>query len=74
MKCNVAGLVSICIFAAMVLVMLSSSPCLWFGTEDSLYSRNPRDINLDMRMNDPALLDDTNLDKVRTTIADLVLT
>ena len=70
MKRNGAGLASICIIATMVLVMLSSTTCLWFGAEDSLYSRYPRDINLDMRMNDPAQLDDANLNQVRAAIAD----
>ena len=70
MKRNGAGLASICIIATMVLVMLSSTTCLWFGAEDSLYSRYPREINLDMRMNDPAQLDDANLNQVRAAIAD----
>ena len=74
MKRNGAGLASICIIATMVLVMLSSTTCLWFGAEDSLYSRYPREINLDVRMNDPAQLDDANLDPVRAMIADFAST
>lgn len=74
MKRNGAGLASICVIATMVLVMLSSTTCLWFGAEDSLYSRYPREINLDMRMNDPAQLDDANLDRVRAKIADFAPT
>ncbi|MBQ6120917.1 MAG: FtsX-like permease family protein [Clostridia bacterium] len=73
MKRNGAGLASICIIATMVLVMLSSTTCLWFGAEDSLYSRYPREINLDMRMNDPMQLDDANLDPVRAAVADFAL-
>ena len=45
MKRNGAGLASICILATMVLVMLSSTTSLYFGTEDSLHERYPRDIN-----------------------------
>lgn len=70
MKRNGAGLASICIIATMVLVMLSSTTCLWFGAEDSLLSRYPREMNLDVHLNDPSQLNDTNLDKFRTTIAD----
>ena len=44
MKRNGAGLASICILATMVLVMISSTSCLYFGAEDSLHSRYPRDI------------------------------
>ena len=36
MKRNGAGLASICILYTMVLVMLSTTVCLYLGTEDSL--------------------------------------
>ena len=39
MKRNGAGLASICILATMVLVMLSSTTCLYSGIEDSLRTR-----------------------------------
>lgn len=45
MKRNGAGLASICILATMVLVMLSSTASLYFGAEDMLNSRYPRQIN-----------------------------
>ena len=44
MKRNGAGLASICILATMVLVMISSTSCLYFGAEDSLKERYPRDV------------------------------
>ncbi|MDO4516704.1 MAG: ABC transporter permease [Bacillota bacterium] len=44
MKRNGAGLASICILATMVLVMLTGSACLYFGSEDALRTRYPRDI------------------------------
>lgn len=47
MKRNGAGLASICILSTMVLVMLSSTVCLYAGMEDSLHIRYPRDINLE---------------------------
>ncbi len=65
MKRNGAGLASICVIATMVLVLLSATACLWFGTEDSILNQYPREINLDVRMNDAAQLNDANLDRVR---------
>lgn len=50
MKRNGAGLASICILATMVLVMLSSTASLYFGSEDSLRTSYPRDINLSFVM------------------------
>lgn len=44
MKRNGAGLASICILATMVLVMLTGSGCLFFGSEDALRARYPRDV------------------------------
>ena len=41
MKRNGAGLASICILYTMVLVMLSTTVCLYLGTEDSLRTRYP---------------------------------
>lgn len=48
MKRNGAGLASICILSTMVLVMLSSTACLYIGTEDSLRTRYPRNLNVDV--------------------------
>lgn len=44
MKRNGAGLASICILLTMVFVMISSSGSLFFGKEDSLRARYPRDM------------------------------
>lgn len=52
MKRNGAGLASICILATMVLVMLSSTTSLYFGSEDSLRSSYPREQNLKFYMRD----------------------
>lgn len=43
MKRNGAGLASICIICTMVLVMISSTVCLFFGGEDTIKKRYPRD-------------------------------
>lgn len=68
MKRNGAGLASICVIATMVLVMLSSTTCMWFGAEDATLSRYPREINLTVRMNEPAQLNDANLERFRAAI------
>lgn len=44
---NGAGLASICILLTMVLVMLSSTSCLYFGAEESLHVRYPNQISVD---------------------------
>ena len=47
MKRNGAGLATICILSTMVLVMLSTTVCLYAGTESSLRSRYPRNVVVD---------------------------
>ncbi|MCI6957940.1 MAG: ABC transporter permease [Candidatus Faecousia sp.] len=46
MKRNGAGLASICILSTMVLVMMLGCGSLYFGAEDSLLARYPREINM----------------------------
>lgn len=45
MKRNGASLATICILSTMVLVMISSTLCLYVGKEDSINTRYPRDID-----------------------------
>ncbi len=47
MKRNGAGLGSICILSTIVLVMISSTFCLYIGEEDSLRKQYPRNIAID---------------------------
>ncbi len=68
MKRNGAGLASICILATMVLVMISSTATLFFGTEDSINSRYPRDINMDYRFAEASDMNDENIDILRSNI------
>ena len=70
MKRNGAGLASICVIATMILVMLSSTACLWFGSEDSLLVSYPRDIDIIVHMFRPGYLEDENLDPIREEIAE----
>ena len=46
MKRNGAGLASICILSTMVLVMMLGAGSLYFGAEDSLKTRYPKDISV----------------------------
>ena len=61
MKRNGAGLASICILATMVLVMMASTTCLYFGEESAINMRYPRDINLEFRVSEAAALSDNNI-------------
>lgn len=54
MKRNGAGLASICILCTMVLVMVSSTVCLYMGAEDSLKKQYPRDVMVNIIVKDMA--------------------
>lgn len=63
MKRNGAGLASVCVLATMVLVMISSTACLLFSTENSISIRYPRDIALSTGFTSLDEIDDDNLKK-----------
>lgn len=65
MKRNGAGLASICILATMVLVMISSTTCLYFGTEDALDRRYPRDVQARITLGDIDGLTDGTVELIR---------
>lgn len=46
MKQNAVGLSNICILSTMVLVVVSSTVCLYWGREDMLRERYPMDVNI----------------------------
>ncbi|MGN1021303.1 MAG: FtsX-like permease family protein [Aristaeellaceae bacterium] len=69
MKRNGAGLASICILATMVLVMLASTTCLYFGGEDSLNTRYPQDMNISVRLSGLEAMDSDGFDSVRAACA-----
>ena len=52
MKRNGAGLASICVLATMVLVMISSTTCLYFGAEDAITHQYPREMNVSATFTD----------------------
>ena len=70
MKRNGVGLASVCIIATMILVMISSSSCLYFGAEDAVMTRFPRETNITLNAENTAQLEDANLDIYRKGIAD----
>ncbi len=72
MKRNGAGLASICILCTMVLVMLSSTVCLYGGQESSLRSRYPRNIMTDNRTNGYEDLREENYVPIRTAIEEVL--
>lgn len=51
MKRNGAGLASICILSTMVLVMISSTVCMYMGVESTTSMRYPMDITTHMGLN-----------------------
>ena len=68
MKRNGAGLATICILATMVLVMITGSSCLYFGAEDSLRNRFPRDIVVDVDFNAVEDLREQNINPYRSKV------
>lgn len=71
MKRNGAGLASICILATMVLVMISSTTSLYFGEEDALASRYPREINISFSSLDTQIYKDGQIDRIRSEIDEI---
>ncbi len=49
MKQNAAGLASICILSTMVIIMVSTTVCMYVGAEDLLKNRYPNDIIIDVQ-------------------------
>lgn len=73
MKRNGAGLASICILATMVLVMLSTTVSLYFGTDDVLKARYPREINTAFStQNNFDHLSDENMKPIRSAISSVL--
>lgn len=72
MKRNGTGLASICILSTMVLVMLSSTVCLYGGMEGSLRSRYPRNIMTDNRALCYEELREENYAPIRTAVGEIL--
>lgn len=72
MNRNGTGLASICILLTMVLVMLSSTTALFIGSEDSLRTRYPKDINVSLGMDCLQDVQEENVGKFREEIDSLL--
>lgn len=68
MRRNGAGLASICILLTMVLVMISATTSLYFGTEDALHNRYPNDVNVSVIFDQVEGVSDENIEKLRENI------
>ena len=68
MKRNGAGLASICILITMVLVMISSTACLLYGTKFDFYVDNPREFTLDFVAPDPDTLNSSALSDLKAEL------
>lgn len=69
MKRNGAGLASICILATMVLVMMASTTSLYFGEENAIQNRYPRDIDMIFYMSDMSDMSDENIADLQNDIS-----
>lgn len=58
MKRNGAGLASICVLSTMVLVMISTTSCMYVGKDDMLQKRYPQDLITNVAFPDQELTDD----------------
>lgn len=72
MKRNGVGLASICILCTMILVMLSATACLYFGTEDTMRNRYPRNVLIDGDVTDMSSYDMQQSVGVRTAIENII--
>ena len=72
MKRNGAGLASICVLATMVLVMISSTTSMYFGSEDAINSRYPRDINMEYYMENADDLSDNKISVLQSDISEVL--
>ena len=71
MKRNGAGLASICILGTMVLVMISSTTCLYFGQEDAVNARYPHDLAVTVYGGEK-LLDEKEMAELRQGVENTV--
>ena len=72
MKRNGAGLASVCILATMVLVMLSSTTCLYVGQEDAVNARYPHDLAVTVYDKADHPLDEAEAEVLRQGVEDTV--
>lgn len=57
MKQNAAGLASICVLSTGVLILISTTVCMYLGTEDAIRVRYPRNIYFDMHVSSKEVME-----------------
>ncbi|HIT35006.1 MAG TPA: FtsX-like permease family protein [Candidatus Faecousia intestinigallinarum] len=72
MRRNGAGLASICILATMVLVMVATTCCLYFGVEIGINDRYPRDYNLKLFVYEDTPMLETMAQDVKSDLEQLL--
>ncbi len=72
MKRNGSGLATICILCTMVLVIVATTTCCYFGAEDNLHIRYPRDVNLDIRFQSLDWLEDERVASLRAAVDEVL--
>ena len=72
MKRNGAGLASICILATMVLVMISSTTCLYVGSEDCLRAIYPRNIVAGIRFSNPSFISSEKISNLKGEFENII--
>lgn len=65
MKQNAAGLASICVLSTGVLILISTTVCMYLGTEDSIRVRYPRNVYFDMRASSQEIMENVQAIKER---------
>lgn len=63
-----AGLASICILLTMVIIIIASTACLYLGSDDSLHSLYPNDINIDVALVSSGDIAEENISTLRGLI------
>ena len=71
MKRNGAGLASICILATMVLVMLSSTSCLYFGGSNALRGAYPYDMQFEISYKNPSVCTDEMRERLSAAVREV---
>ncbi len=71
MKRNGAGLASICILATMVLVMISTTTCLYFGVDNALRTRYPGEICLTVNYSDFSDENMDDMERIRSEVREI---
>ncbi len=68
MKRNGAGLASICILSTMVLVTISTTSCIYFGSKNTIENRYPFEFNTCYNIDGTSEVFDSYINKIKSTV------